>query len=302
MGCGSSLTNELYIETEDDDGAIRMTIIICGKNMLPQNMISSCERRANDLIKTALIIYTIRRWNPIPMEKAKLAYICFLSPLLLTLALLTRDSISWKYRRFLVNFTYPENRYSKEDVFSTCELRMHPTEESCKEAVKQNFLITVKGILKMYLHLYVIHGIVLYLISTKLHKHINPSVRHKWSLKDVVVTEISNTVRSTAFLAGQTLLQRFFLCAMSKKKLPVKPTTIYATSTLGSLPILFERDFRAQQVNNLVLAHLIIGHMQKKGTLTSQLPMWLFIGTIFKDALTVQTVTLLISIISAFTF
>lgn len=68
---------------------------------------------------------------------------------------------------------------------------------------------------------------------------------------------------------------------------------------MGSLPIMFERDFRAQQVNNLVLSHLVVGQMKKRHLIKSSLPLWMFSYVLVTDRFSLQLIVLFISMVTA---
>lgn len=256
-----------------------------------------------EILKTAFVVYTIRQLNPIPIHKAKLYYILFLSPLLLTKSLVSNNDISHNYRKFLFNFSYPENTFKQETIMKNCrDLHSKSTPDGCIESFKKNFHITIQRVLKMYSRLYCLHGIVLFLITKKLYKFINPRLQTNISTRSIVKSECLNTLRSTAFLAGQTLLQRILLCIRSSSMEKLNAANIYLLSILGAIPIYFERPFRVQQVNNLVMSHLIVGQMKKYNMLQSQLPLCMFLSTILCDSLTFRTIIFFISLVTSATF
>lgn len=258
-----------------------------------------------EMIKTALIIYTIRRFNPIPLQRAKNYYILLLSPLLLTLALLKNNTISWRYRKRLVNFTYPKNKYTENDTFKTeglCETKLHPQEPSCSKSLRKSALITIVDVLRMYTKLYSLHGIVTFFLTKILHRRISPYLKTNMTAKRIAHTELISTLKSTSFLAAQTILQRSMLCLMSTYNMSIHPLKVYLGCILGSLPILVEQDSRVQQVNNLVISHILVGQAKKMNLLQSKLPWLIFTGTIIYDSVSLHTVTLLMSFITSCTF
>lgn len=259
--------------------------------------------RFMEIIKTAFIIYTIRRLNPIPIRQAKLYYVLFLSPLLLTKALTTNNEISPKYRRFLFNFSYPENTFNGETVMQNCR-DLHPKSDnsSCIKSFKDNCLVTIRRVAKMYARLYCLHGVIVLLVTRKLYEFLDLNTTSRSRIKDVFKNECVNTVRSTAFLAGQTLFQRLLLCAGSYSKEKLGSRNIYLLSILGSIPVYFERPFRVQQVNNLVMSHIIVGQMKKFDLLKSQLPLCMFLSTVLSDSISLRSVVFFISLVTSATF
>lgn len=253
--------------------------------------------RAHEWIKISLVLYSIRRLNKISLDNAKLWYIFVLSPLLISRALLHPDEISYRYRSFLLGYTYPECQLRRDQSFSTCR-EMHPVTPQCLLAAKDACFTSVKRVWRMYLQLYTVHGMAFLVIAKILHRYMFVAPRMK-SFKQVLRFEIVNVLRSTAFLAGQTLLQRLFLCASTNYNISLNEIKLYLMAIAGSIPIVFERDFRAQQVNNLVLSHLIIGQLRKKSLVKTSLPLWLFSYVLALDQFSLRLVSLLISIITA---
>jgi len=265
------------------------------KMSIPTNML---RNRLKSVVKISFVNYCIRLYNPIPLKLAKWTYVFLLSPLLLTRALLTPDEICLRYRRFLMSFTYPEKNIVDDNAFSSCAT-MHKDQPACGKAFVRHCMETIRRIFRMYLRLYIMHGIVLLLVLNRFYTTIDRTHRKKTNLTNVLRFELYNTLRSTAFLSGQTLLQRSLLCLATKYKVRMTQKRVYAMSIVGSLPVLFERDFRTQQVNNLVLSHLAIGYLRKRGWMDTGMPWWLFGATVVGSG--VNGIALLISLLTSFT-
>lgn len=250
--------------------------------------------KVSEIVKTAIIIYTIRRFNPISTDRAKYYYILLLSPILLTLALLQNNSISWKYRKFLINFTYPKNEYTKLDTFKKCRDKAHPNDTDCRTSFKNDLFQTISKILKMYLRLYTVHGIIFYIVNNR--------YQRKQHMTTIARKELINTMRSSIFLTGQTILQRGTLCLLSSHDKSITPWKLYIGSVLGSVSICVERPARAQQLNNLILSHIIVGQLKKRSIIKSQLPWWLLTGVVIYDTFYVKTFIFIVSLVSSVMF
>jgi len=146
----------------------------------------------------------------------------------------------------------------------------------------------------MYSRLYAFHGLVMYLLV-----QLVPNIHKRIAAKNIMRKELINTFRSTVFLSGQTLLQRVILCSLSNVGGAVHPLKVYLASVIGSTPIFAERDFRVQQVNNLVLSHLLIGQMRKHDLVKTKLPYAVLAAAVVKDSMTIKTITFLVSIITS---
>lgn len=186
---------------------------------------SAIKGRAYELTKIALVIYSIRRLNRISLENAKLWYIFVFSPLLISRALLHPEEISYRYRCFLIGYTYPECKLQRNQSFSTCQ-DMHPITPQCILAAKETCVTSVKRIWRMYLQLYTVHGLVFIAIARTLHKYMFTSRVHI-PVKDIMRIEVVNVFRSTLFLSGQTLLQRLFLCLSSYYNIQLDEIKLY---------------------------------------------------------------------------
>lgn len=262
------------------------------------------KRRLESMIKSAAVVYSIRRVNNVPLDLGKWVYLLLLSPYMLSRSLWTHDEISYKYRHFLTSLTYPECNLAKKQVFRHCNT-FHSDELSCTKAFASNFLKTIKSVWKMYLRLYTIQTLIFMFLSRKR--------MDKKRACLMVKSGLSNAVRSSCFLGGQAMLQRVLLCLMGKMGMDVTPRTFYLISILGSLPIFFEREFRVKQVNSIILSQVIVGQMRKwkrseedddgnvKKNIDSILPAAMVLGTLVKDQGRIIPANVFISLAAAST-
>lgn len=251
--------------------------------------------KCNKLLKISAIIYTVRRWNSLPLKYAQPLYILLLSPLLLTQALWRHDTVSYNYRRFLMSFTYPECNFSSDAVYRRCD-NVHPAEPSCRSSFLSNIGITVKRVFRLYSRLYFFHTIVTLILARK---------NMSWFIANKIIKSgLINTLRSTAFLSGQTITQRALLCAAANKKLSISPKSLYAMSVIGSVPILFERRFRVRQLNSMIISHLIAGQrgIMEEKILKLPIPFAGFLATVASDRLSVVPIAILLSLLTSLQF
>lgn len=258
-------------------------------------LISRSVMKTKEILQIASIIYTIRRLNFLPIRYSKPLYILGLSPLLLVQALWNYDTVSYTYRRFLMSFTYPECQVSEEMVFRTCKT-VHRSEKSCFKALKMNVFRTIKRVFRIYSRIY-FFKVIFQLILSK-------NKMTKDLAKSIVFDGLKKTLRSTAHLAGQTLLQRSLLCTATAAKIQLTPAKLYALSAVGSLPVLFERTSRVKQVNDMVLSHLVIGQWKRMnhGKRKISVPILGVFSTILSDNIGVMPWIMVSSVAMAIAF
>ena len=259
-------------------------------------------RTTLNFAKTAAILYTVKRWNIIPLKYNKFAYIFLLSPLILIKSLTRNDVISGKYRKFLISLCYPESKskFHNTDVFKHCE-QFHDR-ISCRFAFFTESRKTVNRIFQIYFRLYILQFIFKIIILWK------RKLLCKQTFQETFKKSFESFLKSTLFLAGQNILQRFFLCLLSKhtrfsdtiQDNNKKEKLLYLTSLLGSIPILAERTSRVQQINSLIIAHLLVGTLRKSNT-AFPMELLMFLSTFFVER-RIYPVTLLISNVTALTF
>jgi hypothetical protein len=261
------------------------------------------KNRVKEFLQIAAVIYSVRRNNTVPDKYAKWLYITILSPLLLVRSMWTHDEISYNYRKFLMSFTYPECKFRKEQVYRSCK-SVHPEEYNCRDAFYKNFLRSIRRVWRMYTRLYILQTCIVLFLSRK--------TLGKKDACNKVKQGIVHALQSTAFLAGQTILQRILLCTSEKLDIQMTPLKLYMISMLGSVPVLFERDSRVKQVNNLVLSHILVGTERKlsgslspaaeKDLVPSLFPLFLIVATLAREKGTLYLLSLVISLATAVTF
>jgi hypothetical protein len=243
--------------------------------------------------KISLLIYSIRRLNRIPSEYAKIWYIFLFSPLLLTRALLYPRYVSHRYRCFLLQYTFPECRLRPSQKFTTCK-ELHS--ESCIQSVKIVCFTNLIRILRMYIKIYAIHGLLMG-IMLKGGQLFAADHRRSINWRRIIQREMQNIGQSTLFLFGQTLLQRILLCTATHYNVKFDDQKIYALSIVGSIPIVFERAQRSQQINNLAASHLVVGQLKHGQLLESYLPYLFFLNVLSRDS--IQIIPFITSAITA---
>ena len=153
---------------------------------------------------------------------------------------------------------------------------------------------TIQRVFKMYIKLYALHGFIFYLISRKYLgiPNANADITQHSSLGMCQHNQKLGFSRRTNNLTTDITLRRLFLRNPTRQI----QTFPYFNDWLHS--ILAERDFRAQQVNNLVLSHLVMGKLRKKSCSNGDvvvkdefgsLPWWIFANTILADGFTIST-------------
>lgn len=208
-----------------------------------------------DIINSSIIIYSIKsdflknKFNP------KLLYIFLYSPVLLTTGFFYKDIVSFNYWKFLLSLTFPEYNCKKiknniEENNTECKL-YHKNENSCYLAFYNNYTKTIIRTSSMYSKFYIINTLFNVLTVNK--------TKNKVQL---LINTISSILYSTVFLSGQTILMRILLCNTNLKS----KILLYFISLISSLPILFERNTRVIQVNNMIISNLVIGCLKKLNT------------------------------------
>lgn len=240
---------------------------------------------------TTAVIYAVKRWNIIPVGYAKPTYILFLSPLLLTEALWNNDSICYQYKRSLMYLTYPDCKMTPDKKYRKCS-DVHIPEKSCREAFIKNSIVTISRALKMYSKFYIFQALFALVLTC----------RSRGKAKDIILTALVNTIRSTLFISGQTILQRLLLCASSAYNINLSPWKLYVMSVIGSVPVFMERKFRTQQLNSLIISHLIVGQLKKRKITTPLVPLGFFLSTYAADKFQILRVPFTVSLATSFTF
>lgn len=244
-------------------------------------------------IDIILIVYSIKRWNKLPLKYSKIFYAVVLSPIMLANALYYHDLIAYRYRKFLMGFAYTEVKMVPTDSHVGCKTHQDLTTKekltSCFDLFLREWPNTVKRVLKLYSRFYLLQLIIVTILTKKFQLS---------SVKNAAM----NTLWSCLFLGGQTLTVRFELC-FAEKVLGWKLTwaKIYALMFLNSFAIFFERADRVGQINNLVIAHIFIGLLKKFKLLGLHISLPILLATLLKDR-SVKPVTLAIAMASTIVF
>lgn len=257
-------------------------------------------RKSLKILQVAALVYSVRRWNRVPISHGKLLYIFFLSPVLLVRSMWTHDEISYTYRRFLMSFTYPECKLGRQEVYRSCK-NLHVSDENCYTSFTHQFWKAVRKAWRMYLRIYMLQACILMFLRRK------SLTRRRACL--VIQNGIKNAVRSTAFFSGQTGCIRMLLCLAESHKVVMTKRTLYLLSVIGSIPIMFERGFRVRQINSMVASHLLYGALEKlsakekDGNIIFSLyaPVVACVGTCIWEQRVILS-TAMVSIITAATF
>lgn len=256
-----------------------------------RKMKSDLKSLVPKICATTAVIYTVKRWNIVPVGYAKPTYIFLLSPLLLTEALWNNDSICYQYKRSLMYLTYPDCKMTPDKKYRKCS-DVHNPEKSCRDAFIKNSVITISRALKMYSKFYIFQALFALVLTC----------RSRERAKVIIRTALVNTLRSSLFISGQTILQRLLLCGSSAYHINITPWKLYLMSVIGSIPILLERSFRTQQLNSLIISHLIVGQMKKRKITTPLVPLGFFLSTYAADRFQILRIPFTVSLATAFTF
>jgi len=249
--------------------------------------------KLRDSIDIVLIIYAIKRFTSVPQKYNKPVYAFLLAPIMLVQALMYNDRIAYRYRKFLIGFTFPKVRIDTKDAYVNCSshklLSSQSLDASCWDLFLNEAPITAKKVVKLYSRFYVLQAIVVALRAKKMRMRF---------IKQAAI----NTARSSAFLAGQTILVRIQLCLANKVGMPLTPFNVWLMCFLNSMCIYFERSDRVGQINNLVLAHIFIGWLKKINALSYYISVPIFCAAMAKDRGKVQLSALLFSLATTLVF
>lgn len=238
--------------------------------------------RAKRILELTSLLYSIRRLNKCRPNQNKALYTLILSPLLLTLALCKKGAIAQRYRRFLLQFTYGSFQLdTPNQVYEGCTT-VHDG-QTCMEIAKRDLHIGPLRVVNMYVKYHIVRTLLTYIFTRRL-----PTARRL----------VEDTLRSSLFLATQTLIQRIGLCWLSKGK-PVENYKIALLSILSGSAIFIESPQRVRQVVNLVLVQLILGWMRQNDISYHQVTLPMFLITLAKDDYTINKFTLTTSAIAS---
>jgi len=255
------------------------------------------KKVAEKLAKTVhliFIIYSIKRFNKIPQKYNKIFYVLLVSPWMLVSALWYPDLIAYRYRKFLIGFTYPKIRldldtsYVYRDCPSHKKLAGTPQEASCVTLFNEELIITLRRVFRLYTRFYLFQLVLRVLISRTFTLQ---------SLQNAIV----NILKSSLFLGGQTIFMRVLLCVADHFEIKLNPVRLFFLSIINSVPIYAERSDRVGQINSFVLAHICVGFLKKMNALPYfSLP--IMCAAVAKDKGKVKPVNLLIAAASTIVF
>jgi len=242
------------------------------------------------------LVYAIKRWHSIlriPQKYNKPIYAFILSPYMLVLAWKYTDRIAHRYRNFLVRFCYPEVKNIAGQVYQNCDthkvISNQPLDTSCWDQFWKEAPRTAKGVTKLYSRFYFLQ--LLLVIALK----------RRFDL-DMVKQMFENILRSSTFLAGQTILMRIELCVPHYYGFKLDTFKLWLLCYINSLMIWVERSDRVGQINNFVFAHILIGWLKKHKLLGLPLSLPIFLGTVAKEKGKVDPITVLIAMASTYIF
>eukprot|EP00026_Physarum_polycephalum_P008244 Phypoly_transcript_08323.p1 GENE.Phypoly_transcript_08323~~Phypoly_transcript_08323.p1 ORF type:complete len:259 (+),score=17.25 Phypoly_transcript_08323:730-1506(+) len=239
------------------------------------------------------LMYAIKRVIHTPVKYNKIVY-AVLCSIMLTFSLRWSDAISAKYRNFLIRFTFAEIKHpwTSTSTFDGCEthhrLSDTPPETSCLKLAFQNIPLTYYRIFVLYFRFYLVQ------------LAITSSVRRKLSLPQIEQTLLS-IVRSTLFLAGQTSTTRIILCLEDHFGFKHNYFMAWLAGFLGTTWVACERSDRVGQINNLVLAHIVIGWLRKLQLLNPVVTIPAFMGAVAKEK-RVDPIALIFAMLTTLTF
>lgn len=279
-----------------DSGNEKKESEIPKRNELFSILIEKYQDRFLYLIRVTAYIYCVKRHYKLSPVWSKFLYILVFSPVMLTRALWEHDTISYKYRHFLMSITYPECALYDKDVYRGCK---NAHQNDCIVDLKNNFPRMFRRIFRTYYNFYFIHTLVNVISAWRKNK-LNKEV-----FKTILSKGMLNIVRSTIFLLSQTTIQRVALCTSQKysrreNQSQITPLKIYLLSVIGSLPILIERPSRVKQINSLLISHLIVGSLNKNLSY-NWIPFLSWFRTI-ADEEKIDKLTMVVSMLTAFTF
>jgi len=247
-------------------------------------------------IDIIFIVYAIKRWHSIlkiPQKYNKPIYAFILSPPMLVLAWKYTDRIAHRYRNFLVKFCYPEVKHVHGYFYEDCDTHKRMADQPLDTSCWDQFCIqapkTAIGVTKLYAKFYLMQLLLVV------------ALKRKFDF-GMVKQMLENILRSSAFLAGQTILMRIQLCLPNHFGHKISTFELLLLCYMNSLCIWAERTDRVGQINNLVFAHVFIGWLKKNDLLGLPLSLPIFIGTVAKEKWRVDPITVLIAMLSTYIF
>jgi len=244
-------------------------------------------------IDVIFLVYAIKRNVKIPSQYNQLVYALILSPLMLANGLWCNDLIAFRYRAFLAYIAYPKAKLYPSLEYRDCHthkrLANEPLDADCWELSKKEIPLTIKRVLKLYSRFYLLQLLIV------------ASYTKKLTLKSVKNAAL-NTFWSSLFLGGQTIAMRAQLCWATKQGYGLSWFRMWMMSVIPSFCIYAERTDRVGQINNLVLAHILIGWLKKYQALGLRLSLPIFLATVAKDKGKLKPITFLIAMASTVVF